>query len=41
MMLDGQYTLFPAILDSDIPIIAAVNGTAAGMGATSPSHAIS
>ena len=32
MMLDGQYTLFPAILDSDIPIIAAVNGTAAGMG---------
>ncbi|NDH97841.1 MAG: enoyl-CoA hydratase/isomerase family protein, partial [Actinobacteria bacterium] len=26
MMLDGQYTLFPAILDSDIPIIAAVNG---------------
>jgi 2-(1,2-epoxy-1,2-dihydrophenyl)acetyl-CoA isomerase len=33
MMLDGQYTLFPAILDSDIPIIAAVNGTAAGMGA--------
>jgi 2-(1,2-epoxy-1,2-dihydrophenyl)acetyl-CoA isomerase len=33
MMLDGQYTLFPAILDSDLPIIAAVNGTAAGMGA--------
>ena len=33
LMLDGQYTLFPAILDSDIPIIAAVNGTAAGMGA--------
>ncbi len=32
MMLDGQYKLFPAILDSDIPIIAAVNGTAAGMG---------
>jgi 2-(1,2-epoxy-1,2-dihydrophenyl)acetyl-CoA isomerase len=32
MMLDGQYTLFPAILDSDVPIIAAVNGTAAGMG---------
>lgn len=33
MMLDGQYTLFPAILDSELPIIAAVNGTAAGMGA--------
>lgn len=32
MMLDGQYTLFPAILDSDLPIISAVNGTAAGMG---------
>ncbi|KAA0235447.1 MAG: Short-chain-enoyl-CoA hydratase [Acidimicrobiales bacterium] len=32
MMRDGQYTLFPAILDSDLPIIAAVNGTAAGMG---------
>lgn len=33
MMLDGQYTLFPTILDSDLPIIAVVNGTAAGMGA--------
>ena len=33
MMLDGQYTLFPAILDSELPIIASVNGTAAGMGA--------
>ncbi len=33
MMLDGQYTLFPAILDCDVPVIAAVNGTAAGMGA--------
>jgi len=33
MMLDGQYTLFPAILDCEIPVIAAVNGTAAGMGA--------
>lgn len=32
MMLDGQYTLFPAILDSEVPIISAVNGTAAGMG---------
>ena len=32
MMLDGQYTLFPSILDCEIPIIAAVNGTAAGMG---------
>lgn len=33
MMLDGQYTLFPAILDCELPVIAAVNGTAAGMGA--------
>ena len=33
MMLDGQYTLFPAILDCEVPVIAAVNGTAAGMGA--------
>lgn len=33
MMLDGQYSLFPAIMDSDLPVIAAVNGTAAGMGA--------
>ena len=33
MMLRGQYTLFPALLDSDLPIIASVNGTAAGMGA--------
>lgn len=33
MMLEGQYTLFPAILDSELPVIAAVNGTAAGMGA--------
>ncbi len=33
MMLDGQYTLFPAVLDCDVPVIAAVNGTAAGMGA--------
>ena len=33
MMMDGQYTLFPALLDCDIPVIAAVNGTAAGMGA--------
>ena len=33
MMLDGQHTLMPAILDCDKPIIAAVNGTAAGMGA--------
>jgi 2-(1,2-epoxy-1,2-dihydrophenyl)acetyl-CoA isomerase len=33
MMMDGQYTLFPTLLDSDLPIIAAVNGTAAGMGA--------
>ena len=33
MMLDGQYTLFDALLDCDVPTIAAVNGTAAGMGA--------
>ncbi len=33
MMLRGQHTLMPAILDSELPIIAAVNGTAAGMGA--------
>lgn len=33
MMLDGQYTLFDALLDCDVPVIAAVNGTAAGMGA--------
>ena len=33
MMLRGQHTLMPALLECDIPIIAAVNGTAAGMGA--------
>ncbi len=33
MMLRGQHTLMPAILDADVPIIAVVNGTAAGMGA--------
>lgn len=33
MMLDGQYRLFEAIFDCDLPIIASVNGTAAGMGA--------
>lgn len=33
MMLDGQYRLFPAILDCDLPVIGSVNGTAAGMGA--------
>lgn len=33
MMLDGQYALFDALLDCDVPVIAAVNGTAAGMGA--------
>jgi 2-(1,2-epoxy-1,2-dihydrophenyl)acetyl-CoA isomerase len=32
-MLDGYYKLFPAIMDCDAPVIAAVNGTAAGMGA--------
>ena len=31
MMMDGQYTLFPAILDCDIPVISAVNGTAAAL----------
>ena len=33
MMLDGQHSLFAALLDCDLPVIAAVNGTAAGMGA--------
>ncbi len=33
MMLDGQYRLFGAVLDCDVPVIASVNGTAAGMGA--------
>ncbi|NNE74366.1 MAG: enoyl-CoA hydratase/isomerase family protein [Acidimicrobiales bacterium] len=33
MMLDGQHTLMPSILDCELPVIAAVNGTAAGMGA--------
>ena len=33
MMLDGQHSLFAALLDCDMPVIAAVNGTAAGMGA--------
>ena len=33
MMLRGQHTLMPSILDCEVPIIAAVNGTAAGMGA--------
>jgi 2-(1,2-epoxy-1,2-dihydrophenyl)acetyl-CoA isomerase len=32
MMLQGQLSLMPAILDCEIPIIAAVNGTAAGVG---------
>ena len=32
-MLDGQYPLFNALLECDVPVIAAVNGTAAGMGA--------
>src|SRR5437016_6247913 len=31
MMLQGQLQLMPAILDCEIPIIAAVNGTAAGV----------
>ena len=33
MMLRGQHTLMPSILDCELPVIAAVNGTAAGMGA--------
>ncbi len=33
MMLEGQHKLMPAILDSELPVIAAVNGTAAGVGA--------
>ena len=33
MMLEGYYRAFPALMDSDLPIIAAVNGTAAGAGA--------
>ena len=33
MMLEGQLKLMPAILDSELPVIAAVNGTAAGVGA--------
>ncbi len=32
-MLDGQHSLFAALLDCDVPTVAAVNGTAAGMGA--------
>ena len=33
MMLDGQHSLFAALLDCDMPVVSAVNGTAAGMGA--------
>lgn len=33
MMLEGQLRLVPAILDCELPVIAAVNGTAAGVGA--------
>jgi len=33
MMLNGQLQLMPAIINSELPIIAAVNGTAAGVGA--------
>ncbi len=32
-MLDGPHALLDALLDCDLPVIAAVNGTAAGMGA--------
>ncbi len=33
MMLRGQHVLMPSILECELPVIAAVNGTAAGMGA--------
>ena len=33
MMLRGQHPLMSSILDCELPVIAAVNGTAAGMGA--------
>ena len=33
MMLDGQLTLMPSVLDCEVPVIAAVNDTAAGIGA--------
>ena len=33
MMLRGQHPLMASILDCELPVIAAVNGTAAGMGA--------
>ena len=33
MMLNGQLQLIPAILDCELPVICAVNGTAAGVGA--------
>lgn len=33
MMLEGQLKLMPTILDCELPVIAAVNGTAAGVGA--------
>jgi 2-(1,2-epoxy-1,2-dihydrophenyl)acetyl-CoA isomerase len=33
MMLNGQLQLMPAIINSELPVIAAVNGTAAGVGA--------
>ena len=32
MMLDGQLALMPSVLDCEVPVIAAVNGTAAGIG---------
>ncbi len=32
MMLEGQLRLVPAIMDCELPVIAAVNGTAAGVG---------
>lgn len=31
-LLDGQIALMSAILDCDVPVVAAVNGTAAGVG---------
>ena len=38
MMLEGQLKLMPAILDSELPVIAAVNGTAAGVGVSAMSR---
>ena len=39
MMLRGAITTVNAILDCEVPVIAKVQGTAAGIGATSRSRA--